>query len=164
MSALPSPPSPWKVSQPPARELADLFAAIDRHAAMLLAKHPNLLIPGTGVGGYAEMGPFKARSLVTLWREHGEWFGGSCPLCGGPARGLRAVGLLTIGGIEGICLSCGMRLARFAGGICRILEIIPDNLLPRVTPKNLNPDWGVVLRVLERLGEKGLTPSPRARG
>ena len=72
-------------------------------------------------------------------------------MCGGSARGLRAVGLLNIGGIEGVCLSCGMLLARFAGGICRILEIIPDRLLPRVTPKNHNPAWSVVLRVLERL-------------
>ena len=117
MTALPSPPSPWKISEPPDRDLADLFAAIDRHASVLLAKHPNLLIPGTGVGGYATMGPFTVRSLVTLWREN-EWFAGSCPVCGGAARGVHATGLLTIGGIEGICLSCGMRLARFAGGIC----------------------------------------------
>lgn len=157
MSALPSPPSPWEVSQPPDRELADLFAAIDRHASVLLAKHPNLLIPGTGVGGYAETGPFKARSLVTLWREEGGWFGGSCPVCGGSARGLRAIGLLNIGGIEGICLSCGLRLARFAGGICRILEIIPDHLLPRVTRKNLDPSWATVRLVLGRMGEPPLT-------
>lgn len=120
---------------------------------MLRAKHPNLLIPCTGIGGYAEMGPFTARSLITLWREHRDWFSGDCPVCGGAARGVRATGLLTIGGIEGICLSCGMRLARFAGGIGRILEIIPDNLRPRVTPKNLNPSWAKVLLVLGRLGE-----------
>ena len=72
MTALPSPPSCWQVSEPPARDLAAVFAAIDRHSSVLLAKHPNLLIPCTGVGGYAEMGPFTARSLVTLWREHGE--------------------------------------------------------------------------------------------
>lgn len=166
MSALPSPPSPWKVSvsEPPARRLADLFAAIDRHASVLLAKHPNLLIPGTGIGGYAAMGPFTARSLITLWREHSGWFAGTCPVCGGAARGVHATGLLTIGGIEGICLSCGMQLARFAGGICRILEIIPERLRPRVTRKNLDPSWAKVLLVLGRLGEVGLTSSPRARG
>ena len=80
-------------------------------------------------------------------------------MCGGSARGVRATGLLTIGGIEGICLSCGLRLARFAGGICRILEIIPDHLLPRVTPKNLDPSWATVLLVLGRLGENAL-PAP----
>ena len=72
--------------------------------------------------------------------------------------------MLTIGGIEGVCLSCGMRLARFAGGICRILEIIPERLRPRVTRKNLNPSWATVRLVLGRMGEEGLTPSPRARG
>ena len=165
MTALPSPPSPWEVSEPPARELADLFAAIDRHASVLQAKHPNLLIPCTGVGGYVEMGPFTVRSLVTLWREQGGWFAGSCPVCGGSARGVRAIGLLNIGGIEGICLSCGLRLARFAGGICRILEIIPDHLLPRVTRKHLDPSWSTVLRVLERLGEVGLrAPTVSSRG
>lgn len=120
-------PAPWEAYALPDHGLTTIFAAIDRHAVVLRRDHPDLVVPGTGCRGqHLSAGPFTVASLATMWLDAAEWFTGSCTLCGGPARGTEVSGMLANGGITGWCLSCGVPLKRFVGGLPRVLALLPE--------------------------------------
>ncbi len=143
-------PAPWEAYALPDHQLATIFAAIDRHAAMLRRDHPDLVVPGTGCRGqHLSAGPFTVGALAAMWQDAAEWFTGSCTLCGGAARGTHVSGMLASGGITGWCLSCGVALKRFVGGLPRVLALLPEEareqLFSTVPGLEIEVDGGLLI-------------------
>jgi hypothetical protein len=120
-------PLPWEPYALPHHDLATIFASIDSHAALLRRDHPDLVVPGTGCRGqHLNAGPFTVGSLLSMWHDAPQWFTGTCTVCGGHARGTEVSGMLVHGGITGWCLSCGLPVMRFVGGLPRVLALLPE--------------------------------------
>jgi|CXWL01.1.fsa_nt_gi hypothetical protein len=145
-------PAPWEPFALPNHDLATIFATIDRHAERLRRDHPDLIVPGTGCRGpHLNAGPFTVGSIVHMWHDVPQWFTGSCTVCGGHARGTEASGMLANGGITGWCLSCGLPLMRFVGGLPRVLGLLPDDareqLFATVPSLDITVDGGMLITV-----------------
>ena len=145
-------PLPWEPYALPNHDLAAIFAAIDRHADVLRRDHPDLVVPGTGCRSpYVNAGPFTVGSIIAMWHDAPDWFTGSCTVCGGAARGTEASGMLANGGITGWCLSCGLPLKRFVGGLPRVLGLLPDDareqLFATVPSLDITVDGGMLITV-----------------
>jgi hypothetical protein len=61
--------------------------------------------------------------LYHLWDKADE-FRGRCPSCGSDIYGYTFGGMLTVGGIKGICLGCGQDASLWLGGLGTVRNLI----------------------------------------
>ena len=159
-------PLTWEPFALPNDELATVFATIDRHAEWLRRHHADLGVPGTGCRGiHLTAGPFTLGSLIAMWRDEPAWFTGRCTVCGGHARGTELSGMLANGGITGWCLSCGLPLRRFVGGLPRVIGLLPDGpreqLFGTVPSLDITVDGGMLITI-PREEWQVVEPTPEA--
>lgn len=117
--------SKWEVGKgkvtPWHRWAAKLFSALKEGGPALPPIRLALAIPQSGCCfsfGTAKL-PLPAGAALLLW-EKDPHATGTCPECGGEVLATAFGGLLSIGGYQGICLSCAKPMFRWIGGLAAV--------------------------------------------
>ena len=126
--------SQWEVSRgkvtPWHLWAAKLFLALRESGSTLPSVRLALSVPQSGCCfsfGTAKL-PLPAGAALLLW-EKDPHATGTCPSCGGEVVATAFGGLLSIGGYQGICLSCARPMFRWIGG----LAAVSDHVRPFLT-------------------------------
>ena len=150
---------PWKSEGAKNHAYGRLFRAVYQCRSDLVAHYRWVPIaPGKGTFTFGVNDrPLPVGALIRLWR-YWPFLRGHCPECNGMALGHSFSGYLSVGGVTGVCIACGLVVSRWIGGMSRITSAIIPIL--ENTPYHLRSGWGVrmegapvgLIAVLQELG------------
>jgi hypothetical protein len=127
---------PFHPRAPASPAAARLLRATLSHLGPLLETDPWLPVPQSSCSFRFgdRKAPLPLAALAILWEK---WPAarGTCPACGAEVYGFAFGGLLSVGGVAGLCAGCGLRLQRPVGGLCAVGEQVRPLL--RNTPFRL---------------------------
>ena len=121
--------NPWTPNPKHEHALAQVIRATLKHREQLLADDPWLPLPQNACSfAFGEDNqPLPIAAAFILW---GQWpaFTGVCA-CGGAIYGFGFGGLLSAGGVFGVCLDCGLKHFNSIGGLGTVASLVKPYLV-----------------------------------